>query len=67
MLVAYLPAERLLIEADLLDTHEGVPTVVTDNHRALYNQVKRLGLDVRTIVPIHGRPIAWTEFAALIE
>ncbi len=69
MLVAYLPRERLLIQADLFDNVPGEPrpTQATQAHRVLYEQVRRLGLDVQTIVPIHGRPVAWAEFARLVE
>ena len=66
MVMVYLPRERLVVEADLLDTHEGLPSAPTAENRALYNQVQRLKLDVAQIVPIHGRPVAWSEFAKLM-
>ncbi len=50
MLMAYLPKEKIVIEADLSAS------------RALYNHVQRMGLDVVTIAPIHGKPFPWTEF-----
>ena len=65
MLMVYLLRERMVIEADLLDTHEPLPAAPTDANRALYNQVQRLKLDVAQIVPIHGKPIAWNEFAKM--
>jgi hypothetical protein len=65
MLMAYLPNERIVIEADLLDTHEGLPSAPTVMNRALFNQVQRLKHDVMTIVPIHGKPIPWSDFAKL--
>jgi glyoxylase-like metal-dependent hydrolase (beta-lactamase superfamily II) len=65
MLMAYLPNERIVMEADLLDTHEGLPAAPSALNRALFNQVQRLKHDVATIVPIHGKPIAWTDFAKL--
>ena len=61
MLVAYLPNERLLIEADLFDPPTPVAprqTEPTDANRSLYRHVQRLGLDIGTIVPIHGRPVS---------
>ncbi|MSR19763.1 MAG: MBL fold metallo-hydrolase [Gemmatimonadetes bacterium] len=69
MLVAYLPNERMLIEADLFDAIPGdaSPTSATAANRALYTHVQRLGLDVETIVPIHGRPVAWAEFVRLVQ
>lgn len=62
MLMAYLPAEKLVVEADLLDTHEPLPSAPSPANRSLYDQVRRLKLDVSRVVPIHGNPIAWAEF-----
>ena len=70
MLVAYLPDERLLIEADLYDSPAaGQPRSqeATDANRSLYRHVQRLGLDVETIVPIHGQPTPWSDLAALVD
>ena len=67
MLMAYLPGERMVIEADLFDTHEPQPAEPTQANLTLLNQVRRLGLDVDTIVPIHGRPAAWSEFLGVVE
>ncbi len=69
MLMAYLPNERLLIEADLFDPPTpGGPrqTEPTAANRSLYRHVQRLGLDVDTIVPIHGRPVPWTDFLDVV-
>ena len=55
MLVAYLPNERMLIEAALYDPpRPGAPGPAEPNadHRSLFEHVTRLGLDVETIVPI---------------
>lgn len=55
MIVAYLPKERLLFEADMLDIPEaGIPPA-GDDTADLAQQVKRLGLDVAQIIPVHGR------------
>ena len=68
MLVAYLPDERMLIEADLFDGPAGFngnyseSATTAQSHRSLYNHVRRLGLDVDTIVPIHGQPVDWESF-----
>ena len=62
MLMAYLPKERLLVEADLVDTHEPLPASPTPASRALSTMVRRLKLDVAQIVPIHGQPVAWADF-----
>ena len=69
MLIAYLPNERILIEADLFDSPEPgdpPPTGATPANRTLVGHVQRLGLDVETLVPIHGPPVAWSEFARMV-
>lgn len=63
MLLAYLPAEKLVIEADLLDTP--APAKPTPENQALYDHIRRLDVPVETIVPIHGRPMSWQAFTAL--
>jgi len=65
MLIAYLPRERLLVEADLFDTHLPRPWVETEASRSLRNVVERLGLEVSRIVPIHGKPVSWDDFRSL--
>lgn len=66
MLMVYLPGERILIEADLFDTHVPFPDQRTeaaeDAVRTLFDNVSTLGYEVERIVPIHGRPVAWSEF-----
>jgi glyoxylase-like metal-dependent hydrolase (beta-lactamase superfamily II) len=59
MLMAYLPKERMLIEADLVDTH--VPLASTPASRSLLTEVGALRLDVGQVVPIHGQPVAWAD------
>jgi hypothetical protein len=68
MLVAYLPNEKILVEADLYDPIEaGAPPVsAAAAHRSLYNHVRRLGVEVVTIAPIHGRPVPWKNFQQLL-
>jgi len=67
MLMAYLPKEKLVIEADLFDTHVPAPSSATQANRSFHNQVQRLKLDVATIVPIHGKPAPWADFARLFR
>ncbi len=70
MLVAYLPGEKILIEADLfsvLAPGETIPDTPSQANRSLYNHVQRLHLDVETIVPIHGQPVPWAVFSSLVE
>ena len=57
MLIAYLPVEKIVIEADLYDPpapSEPLPTIPSAADLSFYNHVQRLGLDVETIAPIHG-------------
>jgi glyoxylase-like metal-dependent hydrolase (beta-lactamase superfamily II) len=67
MLIAYLPKERLLFEADLLDTDRPRPTTPTRDHTSFYTAVGKLGLDVAQIVPVHGKPVAWAHFAEALK
>ncbi len=55
MIIAYLPKEKILFEADMLDIPEvGIPPA-GDDTVDLAKQLERLGLRVETIVPVHGR------------
>jgi len=66
MLMAYLPKEKIVIEADLYDpsaSNEPLPATPSAVHRAFYNNVQQLGLDISTIAPIHGRVVPWSDFA----
>jgi glyoxylase-like metal-dependent hydrolase (beta-lactamase superfamily II) len=62
MLMAYLPGERLLFEADLFDTHSPQPWRATPSSRSLLTMVRKLGLEPERVVPIHGEPVSWDEF-----
>jgi glyoxylase-like metal-dependent hydrolase (beta-lactamase superfamily II) len=66
MLIAYLPKERLLIEADVVNTDAPLPSMPTSDQKNLYKAVKALKLDPVTIVPVHGNPIPWADFAKLV-
>ena len=57
MLVVYLPNERLLFEADMLDIDvpPGQTPIAGDDTDALRRRIRELGLNVATIVPAHGR------------
>jgi glyoxylase-like metal-dependent hydrolase (beta-lactamase superfamily II) len=57
MLVAYLPAEKILIHADLYS-----PPAPGPNVAALRRNIERLKLDVAQHVPIHGRVGTHEEF-----
>jgi hypothetical protein len=62
MLMAYLPREKIAIEADLADE-----AATPDSKRAFLDHVRRLGIPIETIVPIHGRPTSFREFLETVE
>ena len=41
--------------------------MLSRDQRSFYNVVKKLKLDVSQIVPIHGKPIPWNDFARLAQ
>ena len=61
MLMAYLPKEKIVIEADLFDPFPGNTTPTAAN-RTFYSHIQRLGLNVTTIAPIHGPAVPWSDF-----
>jgi len=73
MLVAYLPDDKILIEADLFDSPGSTLVNVSETaspnpaSNSLLNHIRRLNLDVETIVPIHGQPVPWNDFMAIME
>ena len=66
MLMVYLPAEKLLIEADLYSPPAPNATVIGPFPFAanLLENIQRRGLDVERIVPIHGRVVPFSELQA---
>jgi glyoxylase-like metal-dependent hydrolase (beta-lactamase superfamily II) len=61
MLVAYLPKEKILIEADAFTpTPNGAPLIppAVPAAKALSDNIQRLKLDVATILPLHGPGVA---------
>jgi len=70
MLVAYLPAEKMLIQADLVDG-PGIGgddmRIDTAGVRSLANHVRRLGLEVEMLVPIHGSPVDWETVLSRVD
>jgi glyoxylase-like metal-dependent hydrolase (beta-lactamase superfamily II) len=58
MLVVYLPKEKILAEPDAFTPppQAGTPLVKTavPYAKALYDNIQRLKLDVKTIAPFHG-------------
>ncbi|HEV2199217.1 MAG TPA: hypothetical protein VGR73_05315 [Bryobacteraceae bacterium] len=70
LLIAYLPKERVLVEADSYSVnHErpGARTLVGLNRNLLEN-LQRLNLNVDQIVPVHGQKVmTFTEFRKAVE
>lgn len=61
MLMAYLPEQRLIIEADAYNPNPSRPARFAPN---LLDNIQRLGLEIDRIVPIHG---GVTDFAELVD
>jgi glyoxylase-like metal-dependent hydrolase (beta-lactamase superfamily II) len=68
MLVAYLPKEKILINADLYSPPaQGAPTPTpTAGMRTLYQNIRKQKLDVERHVPIHGRAGTNDEFLKIV-
>ena len=63
MAIVYLPASKILISADMGPPPAGAPAAqVNANAVALYNNIRRLKLDVSQHVPIHGNPSSQADF-----
>jgi len=63
MAIVYLPKSKILINADMGPPAPGTPVAnVSPNSVSLYNNIKRLKLDVSQHVPIHGNPSSQADF-----
>jgi glyoxylase-like metal-dependent hydrolase (beta-lactamase superfamily II) len=65
--MAYLPAEKLLIEADAYTPgapNSPPPAKPNGNNLNLIDNIERLGLKVDRILPLHGRMVPVTELYA---
>jgi glyoxylase-like metal-dependent hydrolase (beta-lactamase superfamily II) len=63
MAIVYLPKQKILINADMGPPAAGTPAAqVSANSVSLYNNIKRLKLDVQQHVPIHGNPSSQADF-----
>ena len=68
MLIAYLPKEKVLIEADVYNPAppNAAPGPVSKESVNLYNNINRLKLDVQQIAPLHGRLVTISDLQRLI-
>jgi glyoxylase-like metal-dependent hydrolase (beta-lactamase superfamily II) len=69
MLMAYLPKEKILVNADLYTPPAPgtpPPSAPNTNMTTLYQNMQRLKLDVAQHVPIHGRPGGNDEFLKIV-
>jgi hypothetical protein len=78
MLIVYLPAEKILIEADMYtpaaapvvgaSSGQGIEArlVINPEPRILFNNIERLNLQVETILPLHGRPSTLAELMKVL-
>ena len=63
MAIVYLPKSKVLISADMGPPAAGTPVEnVSLSSVSLYNNIKRLKLDVSQHVPIHGNPSSNADF-----
>jgi len=68
-LMAYLPKEKLLIEADSFTPappNTPPPAQLNPNHTNLVDNLQRLNLPVEKILPLHGRVVPSTELYAAV-
>jgi len=63
MLMAYVPKEKLIIQADLFTPRPGVPPLPSPSPYTtnFVENVERLKLDVQRVVHVHGGTDSWTE------
>ena len=70
MLIAYFPKEKLVVEADLYTPP--VPGELSfdapsPSNRTFHQNLRRLKLDVETIVPIQGGPVSMSTFVEFVN
>jgi glyoxylase-like metal-dependent hydrolase (beta-lactamase superfamily II) len=64
IIMAYLPKEKLLVEADAYTPaapNAAPPAQPNPSHVNLYDNIERLKLAVETILPLHGRKVPLSE------
>ena len=63
MLIAYIPSEKIVVQADLYTPGAATPNA---SARTFHRNLQRLDLDVETIVGIHGSPVPMSQFAEFV-
>ena len=63
MLIAYIPREKIVVQADLYTPGAATPNA---SARAFHRTLQRLDLDVETIVGIHWSPAPMSQFAEFV-
>ncbi|MBI4888512.1 MAG: MBL fold metallo-hydrolase [Acidobacteria bacterium] len=69
MLMAYLPKEKILVEADVYTPpapDAQMPATPPPAALNLYNNVMNYKLDVATIAGLHGRAVPWSDFLRFV-
>ena len=68
MLIGYLPKAKVLIEADAYNPAppNAAPGPVVKENENLYENIKRLNLDVQQITPLHGRLVTISDLRKAI-
>ena len=68
MLIGYLPKAKILIEADVWNPAppNAPPAAATKENVNLYDQIKKLNLQVEQITPLHGRLMQIADLAKLV-
>ncbi len=64
MLIAYIPREKIVVQADLYNPQARAPNA---SSRTFHQHLQRLELDVTTIVGIHGNPAPMSQFVQLMS
>jgi hypothetical protein len=69
MLIAYLPKEKIVVEADLYNPpapNAPPPTTPNASNVTFYQNIQRLKLDINQIASIHGRVVPISEFLKIV-
>jgi len=64
MLMAYLPEYRMLVQVDLYTTGRTTPQLFAPN---LVDNIERYGLDVETVLSLHGDTFDYTTLVAAVD